>query len=353
MLKVKNKRVLLGMSGGVDSSMAALLLQQQGFEVFGITFIFSGSDDEGHHFVSDAKELAVRLHIEHRVVDLRNEFKEQIIGYFIDEYKNGRTPFPCAYCNPNLKFKYLEKYADELNCSFISTGHYVRTGYHEGEKYLFQGKDPDKDQTFFLWGLHRRIVDRLVFPLGEFHKSQIRLLAKENGHNALSVKKDSLGICFIAGNDYRQFFKENNISSKPGNFVDHNGRILGRHTGIVNYTIGQRRGLGLNLNFPVFVAEIRLDANEIVLAKFDDLYCTKIRIKNHYFIDSEVISKGCVLTVKVRYRLQETLCNLRILNDTWAEVELLKSEAMISPGQTAVFYDGDRLVGGGFIESAS
>lgn len=341
------------MSGGVDSSMAALLLQQQGFEVLGITFIFSGSDDEGHHFVQDAKELAARLKIQHQVVDLRTAFKEQVIRYFIDEYQNGRTPFPCAYCNPKLKFKYLEQYANDFDCAFISTGHYVRTGIYKGAKYLFQGKDPDKDQTFFLWGLPRKIVDRLVFPLGDFHKSKVRALALENGHKLLSEKKDSLGICFIPGNDYRQYFNENNISSKPGHFVDHNGKILGRHTGIINYTIGQRRGLGLNLNFPVFVAEIRLDANEIVVAKYEDLYRSKIRLNNYYFIDSEIVNEGVKLTVKVRYRLQETLCNLHILDETRAEVELLNSEAMISPGQTAVFYDGDRLVGGGFIESAS
>lgn len=347
-----NKRVLLGMSGGVDSSVSAMLLQDKGYEVVGITFQFSGTDTENHHFLNDAKVLAKQLKIQHIVVDLRQEFKQQIIRYFIDEYVKGRTPFPCAYCNPNLKFKYLELYAKQRNCEFIATGHYVKTGLHRGKKYLFQGEDPEKDQTFFLWGLNRRIVDKLIFPLGEFKKTEIRRIAKEHGFYSLSKKKDSLGICFIEGNDYRKFLKKEGIKSSPGNFVDENGAILGRHTGIINYTIGQRRGLGLNLNFPYFVAKIRLDDNEIVLAKYKDLYCNKIILKDYYYIDNQLNKCKDQLIVKVRYRLQETPCSFNILDETRAEVELLKPEAMIAPGQTAVFYIGTRLVGGGFIESA-
>lgn len=341
------------MSGGVDSSMAALLLKDKGYDVTGITFVFSGDNASGHHFVEEAKILAGQLHIKHIVVDLRKEFEQVVIQYFKNEYLSGRTPFPCAYCNPRIKFKYLKEFADRENCYYIATGHYVRTGFYNNEKYLFEGKDPDKDQTFFLWGLRREVVDRLIFPLGNYHKHEIRAFAKERGFDKMAKKKDSLGVCFIPGNDYRKFLNENGIKSKPGNFVYHNGGILGRHKGITNYTIGQRHGLGLNLNFPVFVSEIRLDENEIVLSKYDDLYRNSIIIKEYYFIDSQVYKTNKPLTVKVRYRLQETPCNLHILNETRAEVRLLKSEAMISPGQTAVFYDGERLVGGGFIESSS
>ncbi len=340
------------MSGGVDSSMAALLLQKQGYEVLGVTFLFSEADDHNHHFIDDAEQLANKLQIKHIVADLREEFEEKVVRYFIDEYLKGRTPFPCAYCNPEMKFKYLMELADKENCEYIATGHYVKTGMYKGKKYLFQGDDEDKDQTFFLWGLKRNIVDRLLFPLGEFKKNEIRSLAKENGFEQLSEKKDSLGVCFIEGNNYRNFLEKKGIKSEPGNYIYHNGEILGRHKGITNYTIGQRRGLGLNLNFPVFVSEIRLDDNEIVLSKYEDLYRNKISIINYYFIDKEVFTVNKTWIVKVRYRLQETPCKLHILNETRAEVELLESEAMISPGQTAVFYDGDRLVGGGFIESS-
>ena len=341
------------MSGGVDSSMAAFLLKQQGFIVIGVTFIFSGEEHQNHHFVEDAKALAENLKIKHIAVDLRKEFEEVVIKYFIEEYQSGRTPFPCAYCNPKLKFKYLEKYAELENCDYISTGHYVRTDAYNGQKYIFKGSDPDKDQSFFLWGLKRETVDKLIFPLGNLNKRKVRELALKNGFSTLGSKKDSLGVCFIQGNNYREFFEKREIKSTPGHFIDHNNKILGQHKGITNYTIGQRRGLGLNLNYPVFVSEIRLDGNEIVLEKYEHLYRKKIVISNYHFIDNEIVNSTKLLIVKVRYRLQETPCNLNILDETRAEVELLKSEAMISPGQTAVFYDGDRLVGGGFIESAT
>lgn len=347
-----NKRVLLGMSGGIDSSVSAIMLQEQGYEVIGVTFLFSGTDEQNHHFLMDAKELADSLRIKHFTVDLRKEFEEKIIDYFIKEYTKGHTPFPCAYCNPALKFKHLHDYSQQENCDSIATGHYVQTGYVNGKKYLFQGTDPEKDQTFFLWGLKREIVDKLIFPLGQYDKTYIREYAKEKGFVSLSEKKDSLGICFIEGNDYRKFLEQREIKSEPGNFVDVDGRILGRHNGITHYTIGQRRGLGLNLNFPLFVSEIRLDGNEIVLAKYDDLYRSKLILKDFYFIDNEIINSGFELLVKVRYRLQETPCRLNILNETEVEVELLQSEAMIAPGQTAVLFHGKRLIGGGFIKSA-
>ncbi len=347
-----DKRVLLGMSGGIDSSISAILLQEQGYEVIGITFQFSGTEEQNHHFLQDAKQLAAKLRIKHIAVDLRREFKKHIIKYFVDEYTKGNTPFPCAYCNPNLKFKYLDIYAKKENCLFIATGHYIKTDFYNGQKYLYQGTDPDKDQSFFLWGLNRELVDKLIFPLGDYEKSAIRKIAFEKGFVSLSKKRDSLGICFIEGNNYRTFLEKQGLKSYPGNFIDKKGTILGQHSGIVNYTIGQRRGLGLNLNFPLFVAEIRLDANEIVLAKYDDLYRTKIIISNYYIIDNEIVNASKELIVKVRYRLQETPCRLNILSETRAEVELLKPEAMIAPGQTAVFYDGTRLVGGGFIESS-
>ena len=166
-----------------------------------------------------------------------------IRSYYVEEYLAGKTPFPCAYCNPKIKFSYLEKHADAEDCYYVSTGHYVRTEEYRGHKYIYRGIDADKDQTFFLWGLTGQIVDRLIFPLGDLQKSAVRKLASENGFLSLANRKDSLGVCFIEGNNYRDFFKKRGIESKPGSFVDHNNMILGRHEGITNYTIGQRRGL--------------------------------------------------------------------------------------------------------------
>lgn len=347
-----NKRVLLGMSGGIDSSVSAMLLQEQGYEVIGISFLFGEILDVNETIVRDAKTLANKLGIKHLTIDLQKEFKNSVVKYFVDEYLQGRTPFPCAYCNPKVKFYYLEEYAKRENCSFIATGHYVQIKNYKGKKCIYQGVDPEKDQSFFLWGLTENLVQKLIFPLGGFEKTEIRKTAKERGFVTLSKKKDSLGICFIEGTDYRKFLKKEGIKSKPGNFVDPSGYVLGKHLGITNYTIGQRRGLGLNLNYPVFVAKINLDDNEIVLAKYKDLYRNKIVVSGIQVSDIQSINGIESLTVKVRYRLQETPCELNILDDARAEVRLLKPEAMIAAGQTAVFYDKDRLVGGGFIESS-
>lgn len=347
-----NKRVLLGMSGGIDSSVAAMLLQEQGFEVIGITFLFTDEEEQNRKISFEAKNLADQLGIKHITANLTDDFKNSVIKYFITEYKIGRTPFPCAYCNPKVKFHYLQKYAEMENCPFISTGHYAQIKSYNQKKYIFQGIDPDKDQSFFLWGLQKELIERLVFPLGTYFKNEIRELAFKMGYEKLSVKKDSLGICFIEGNNYRDFLAKEGLFSESGNFVDKFGNVLGKHIGITNYTIGQRRGLGLNLNYPVFVSEIRLDDNEIVLSKYDDLYRKKIFLNDIQFIDIEEIKPHLEYIVKVRYRLQFTPCKINILDGLRAEVELLEPEAMITNGQAAVFYDNDRLIGGGFIEQS-
>ena len=347
-----SKRVLLGMSGGIDSSVAAILLQEQGFVVVGITFLFGGSKQQNSIISSDANELAQKLGIQHSIIDLQNEFRNTVITYFKDEYLAGRTPFPCAYCNPKIKFFYLEKYAEKMECEFIATGHYAKTELFERKKYISQGVDKDKDQSFFLWGLSQKLIQKLIFPLGDYDKQNVREIAKKSGFKFLTEKKESLGICFIEGNNYRNFLEKEGVKSKPGIFVDTKGMILGHHNGITNYTVGQHRGLGLNLNYPVFVAKFNIDDNEIVLANYVDLYKKIVIIKDYHFIDIQDINMGKKFIVKVRYRLQETPCEINILDETRAEVKLLKPEAMIADGQTAVFYDGDRLVGGGFIESS-
>ncbi|MGE0018508.1 MAG: tRNA 2-thiouridine(34) synthase MnmA [Draconibacterium sp.] len=343
-------RVLLGMSGGVDSSVAAMILQEKGYDVTGISFRFFGNDTESEQQFNDARQLAGKLKINHSTIDLRQEFNQKIITYFINEYQAGRTPFPCAKCNPEMKFSALEKYAEINGCDFISTGHYAQIKQMNGISFIYKGVDPDKDQSFFLWGLNSALLQKLILPLGEFTKTQIRKIAVENGFLPLSEKKDSLGICFTEGTDYRDFLKSVGVISEPGNFVTPKGEILGQHLGITNYTIGQRRGLSINLNFPVFVAEIRPDVNEIVLAEYNNLYRTKVRINNVQFADIQEIKPDVIYDLKVHYRRGLTPCGLNIQEEGRAEVHLLKPEAMIANGQTAVFYDGARLVGGGFIE---
>jgi tRNA-specific 2-thiouridylase len=345
------QRVLLGMSGGIDSTVAVCKLKEQNYEVVGITFVFSHVLKRNKD-VSDAKKLASVLSIEHYVIDLHKEFEKKVIHYFINEYMNGRTPFPCAYCNPKIKFYYLNEFANKLKCEFIATGHYAKIVSYKEKKVIASGIDSDKDQSFFLWGLTQNIIKRLIFPLGDLYKKEIKNIAKENGFFKLTSKKESVGVCFIEGNNYRNFFESRGIRSKRGNFVNIKGEILGEHTGIINYTIGQRRGLGVISKNPLFVAEFRLEENKIVLAEYANLYKNKLLVNNYQFVDIEKVNTENTYHVKVRYRLQETPCKIHILNEHVAEVSLLKSEAMIANGQTAVFYDEDKVIGGGFILSS-
>lgn len=342
-------RVLLGMSSGIDSSVSAILLKDSGFEVVGITFIFSELDALNREMIQSAAELANTLNIEHHVVDLREEFHRVVISYFKQEYIDGKTPFPCAVCNPEVKFKSLVNYAHEFNCEYISTGHYVKVVINEGFKYISKGTDNEKDQSFFLWSLDKSVVEKLIFPLGNYTKNQVVDIALENGFTGLARKKESLGICFIENNNYREYLKNSGIESQKGNFVDVHGEILGQHKGYVNFTIGQRRGLGLNFNKALFVSEIRPNENEVVLAEFSELKKTTIYIRSYHFIYPKIIKSNKNYIVKIRYRLQENECRIKILSNELVEISLDKPVSMVAKGQTAVFYDGDCVIGGGFI----
>jgi tRNA-specific 2-thiouridylase len=343
------QKVLLGMSGGVDSSVAAMMLQESGFEVVGVTFLFGGNEDKLLNSVEEARFLACNLGINHISADVRDDFKQVVENYFIEEYKQGKTPFPCAVCNPEIKFRYLNLLATENNCDFISTGHYARVNKFNEKYFVFQGIDTDKDQSFFLWGLQNEIVQKLILPLGNSTKFEIREYANQRGFTTLSKRKDSLGVCFIQGDDYRKYLIDNGLNYATGHFVNKEGKILGRHNGIFNYTIGQRRGLGIQLNKLLFVAEIRHDKNEILLEEYESLYKNKIRINRYYFTDIQEIKLDIVFIVRVRYRLQNTPCKVKIIDKNVADVILHEPLAMIANGQTAVFYDNDRVVGGGFI----
>lgn len=345
-------RVLLGMSGGIDSSVAAMLLQEKGFEVIGITFLFGGEDKKLVKTAKEAQTLANKLGINHIIADVRQEFKQIVEHYFIQEYSRGNTPFPCAVCNPKVKFKYLNYYALRNNCDYISTGHYARIQTFANDKYIYQGIDQEKDQSFFLWGLNKEIRTKLIFPLGDYTKIEIRDYARKNGYDTLSKKKDSFGVCFIQGNDYRNYLKDNGLMNITGNFINGKGEIVGQHKGIFNYTVGQRRGLGINANKPLFVSEIRADKNEILVQEFSALYKRRIRISNHYFFDYKEITNTSILNVRIRYRLQNTPCTVNVIDENVLEINLLEPLAMVAKGQTAVFYDGERVVGGGFIDSS-
>ncbi len=339
------------MSSGIDSSMSAIFLRELGYDVFGITFQFADLDEKNQQMVDAVKELAYQLKIAHETVDLRKEFDQQVVGPFIEAYLKGKTPFPCAVCNPRIKFYYLNEYARKYGCEYIATGHYANITVHNGYRYISKAVDLEKDQSFFLWGLKQDILKKLILPLGGYQKADVRKIAMKNGFHQLSVKKDSLGICFIQGNDYREFLGYKTVNQKKGYFRDNKGNILGMHNGIINYTIGQRRGLGLNLNRIYFVIDIDAENNEVILGDFQELYKNKVIIGNYYFVNKGEL-KDKEFTIKIRYRLQENLGRIKVINSNLAEIELTKPVSMVAKEQTAVIYDKERVIGGGFIKSS-
>ena len=337
------------MSGGTDSSVAAILLLEQGYEVTGITFRFWEEGDNFH--LRDAKQLATQLGIEHIVYDARKVFKNSVVRYFVDEYLVGRTPFPCVKCNNELKWKLILQEADRLGCDRVAMGHYVNIIHEKDRYFVAEGVDADKDQSFFLWGLHQQQLARIVFPLGGFHKTEVRKMAADRGFLKVSEKKDSLGACFCAG-DYRPFLKSQVIEPDktiyPGNFIDENGKILGQHDGFPLYTVGQRRGL-IHLNRKVFVKEIRPESNEVVLAPLEGMYKTNFLIRDVNVADKHLFTDQFDIVCRIRYRKQNTLCRVVFLEDGNARVELAEALESIAPGQTAVFYQQGKVLGGGFI----
>ncbi len=344
------QRILLGMSGGTDSSVAAILLLEQGYEVIGITFRFW---EEGENFhLQDAVRLAEQLGIQHVTYDAREVFRQNVVQYFMDEYLAGRTPFPCVKCNNELKWKLILEEADRLGCDKVAMGHYVNIVCEDNRYFVTEGKDPDKDQSFFLWGLTQAQLSRIIFPLGQFYKTEVRAMAAVRGYKKVSEKKDSLGACFCSG-DYRPFLKKQLADPDKyiysGNFVDETGKVLGQHEGFPLYTVGQRRGL-IHLNRKVFVREIRPDTNEVVLAPLDSMYKTEFLIRDVNVVDQALFSADFDVMCRIRYRKQNTLSRVVFLENRTARIELSEPLESIAPGQTAVFYRDGRILGGGFIE---
>ncbi|MBI9068144.1 MAG: tRNA 2-thiouridine(34) synthase MnmA [Salinivirgaceae bacterium] len=348
-------RVLLGMSGGVDSTISAILLKEQGHEVIGLTMrLWSQNDDVANiklpKQIIEAKEAANTIGIKHVVVDIRQEFYDKIISYFKNEYLAGKTPNPCAKCNTILKWEVLNREAIKYNCSFISTGHYVNTLQLGKYKYITKGLDPEKEQSFFLWGLTQEIISKAIFPLGKISKLKVREIATKNNLIKLEKKKESTGICFLE-NNYQPFLtsllKKENIQIPKGFFTNEKGEKLGEHSGYPNYTVGQRRGLGLVLKEPMYVKQIIPSKNEIVLGNRDSLYKNEMLLRDYNFVNIKDIEKEVI--TKIRYRKQAALSRLKIIDSNYLHVEFIEPEWSIAPGQTAAFYDGNRLLGGGFI----
>lgn len=350
MIPKESKKVLLGMSGGTDSSVAAMLLQDAGYEVVGVTFCFFDSESSWHS-LEEARTLAGRLGIEHITYDARELFNEAVVDYFVAEYMIGRTPVPCVVCNNRIKWPLLAQIADEKGIFYISTGHYVRKQLLDGKYYIRCGIDPDKDQSFFLWGLQQEILKRMLLPMGDLTKTYARVLAAERGFEKVSVKKDSIGVCFCPF-DYHSFLRERVAPErvKRGPFVDESGKFIAWHQGYPFYTVGQRRGLGVHLNRAIFVKEIRPEKNEVVLAPLQSLEKQEMFLKEWNLIDEKQVLGNDEIIVKIRYRKQANRCTVTRMPEGVLHVVLHEPLAAIASGQAAAFYRDDLLLGGGIIE---
>ncbi len=359
--KMSDKKVLVGMSGGIDSSAVCIMLQEQGYEVVGVTMrtwdvssAFSSPEQEEPNFILEARALAKRLGIEHHVADVREEFKQVIVKYFIDEYMQGRTPNPCVMCNPLFKERILCEWADKTGCKWISTGHYCRLEERNGNQYIVAGDDMTKDQSYFLWRLPQEILRRFLFPLGNYTKQEVREYLKEKGFETKAKGGESMEVCFIEG-DYRDFLRQQvpDIDTKigPGFFVDNKGVKIGQHKGFPYYTIGQRKGLGIALGHPAHVLRINAEKNTVMLGTSDDLKTEYMLVEDAMITDMQELLECPNLTVRIRYRSKPIPCQVQPLENGQMLIHFLDEASAITPGQSAVFYDGQRVLGGAFIAS--
>jgi len=362
MVQTGKTRVVTGMSGGVDSSATAALLLEQGYDVVGITLklwpqnCVSRAEDKccGPQAVSDARAVCHKLGIPYYLVDESAEFQKKVIRYFADEYRAGRTPNPCVMCNQNLKFGSLIERADQLGAQFVATGHFARLERtKEGRILLKRGCDKRKDQSYFLFSLRQHQLARAMFPLGERTKSDTREVARQC-HLRTADKAESMEICFVPDNDYGKFLQDAGLVQKHrGEIVDLSGRVLGHHDGVEFYTIGQRRGLRISSSAPLYVVGLDPATNRVMVADDSALLSDTFIADRCNWIAFEEPASGFEALVKIRYNHPGTKATVTPLSGTKVRVQLHEPQRAVTPGQAAVFYDGEIVVGGGWISSAA
>lgn len=348
------------MSGGVDSSVAAHLLKEAGYDVIGVTMQIWQDEDRaeveesggccGLSAVDDARRVAYTLDIPYYVMNFKSEFKDAVIDYFANEYQKGNTPNPCIACNRYVKWESLLKRSLDIGADYIATGHYARVVKLDNGRYtLSKSATAEKDQTYALYNLTQYQLAHTLMPVGEYTKDEIREIAK--GINVrIANKPDSQEICFIPDNDYAKFITEyTGEETKEGNYVTTDGKVIGKHKGIIHYTVGQRKGLNLALGYPVFVLAIRPESNEVVIGKSDEVYKNKLYAGNLNFMSVEDIKGEVTVDAKIRYSHKGSKCTIRKVDDHRIECNFLEPQRAITPGQAVVFYDGDYVLGGGTI----
>lgn len=354
------KKVVVGMSGGVDSSVAAYLLKEQGYDVIGVTMQIWQDEETaaveenggccGLSAVDDARRVAAQLDIPYYVMNFKNDFKKNVIDYFVDEYKNGRTPNPCIACNRYVKWESLLQRSLMIGADYIATGHYARVEKLDNGRYAIRNSvTAKKDQTYALYNLTQEQLSKTLMPVGDYTKDEIRTIAEKIGIQ-VAHKPDSMEICFVPDQDYAGYIeRETGYVSKKGNFVDHDGNVLGEHKGIIHYTVGQRKGLGLALGYPVFVVAIRPETNEVVVGRNEDVMAGKLYANRLNFMSIENPQDGMRVKAKIRYNHEGAWCTIRLKDKDLLECVFDEPQRAITPGQAVVLYDGEYVAGGGTI----
>ncbi len=352
------------MSGGIDSTVTAVMLAEEGYEVVGITMktwdyeTSGGSKKEtgccSLDSINDARTIAVQYGIHHMILDIREEFGDFVINNFVDEYIAGRTPNPCVLCNTHIKWEALLKRANMLDCEFIATGHYANVRQENNRYVISKGKDENKDQSYVLWGLSQASLAKTRFPMGQYRKPEIKQMAIDMGFTELAKKSESYEICFVPDNDYRGFLKRRDPGLEArvdgGNFVLTDGRIIGKHKGYPFYTVGQRKGLEIAVGEPLFVVEIKPETNTVVLGKIEDLNRNGMWVRGLNMVKYASLTEPMEALTKIRYKDAGSLSTITQEGNRM-KIEFHSEVKAIAPGQSAVFYEENDLIGGGWIES--